>query len=215
MLWAVFLVHATYPLHGRLTQLFGGRDTLSAAVLTIGTLTIVVAPLVVTGVLLVRETRAAEQEILAWIESGGLERLPQHIAAVPVIGAWLRTLLSIVGLREISMEQTLIAGATFLSQFFVDQMDGLLKNMLLLVMDFFIILLVLFFLDKEGRDWIGTLYERCKSIVRSITLPTNRPARQPLLRRLGPHSQRYSMGIVIAIPPITSFNLKSRLGLRG
>ena len=62
-------------------------------------------------------------------------------------------------------------------------------------MDFFIILLVLFFLDKEGRDWIGTLYERCKSIVRSITLPTNRPARQPLLRRLGPHSQRYSMQI--------------------
>jgi len=44
--------------------------------------------------------------------------------------------------------------------------------MLLLVMDFFIILLVLFFLDKEGRDWIGTLYQRCKSIVRSITLPT-------------------------------------------
>jgi hypothetical protein len=125
MLWTALLVHATYPLHGRLTQLFGGRDTLSAAVLTIGTLTIVVAPLIVTGVLLVRETRAAEQEIRAWIVSGGLERLPQQVAAVPVIGAWLRTLLSIEGLREISMEQTLIAGATFLSQFFVDQMDGL------------------------------------------------------------------------------------------
>jgi predicted PurR-regulated permease PerM len=57
MLWAALLVHATYPFHSRLTQLLGGRDTLSAAVLTIGTLSIVVAPLVVTGVLLVRETR--------------------------------------------------------------------------------------------------------------------------------------------------------------
>ena len=57
------------------------------------------------------------------------------------------------------MEQTLMAGATFLSQFFVDQMGGLLKNTLLLVTDFLIMLLVLFFLYKEGRDWIATLYE--------------------------------------------------------
>jgi predicted PurR-regulated permease PerM len=159
MLWAALLVHATYPLHGRLTRFFGGRDTLSAAVLTIGTLTIVVAPLVVTGVLLVREMRTAEEEIRAWVLSGGLQRLPQQVAAIPVVGEWLRTLLSIDGLREISMEQTLMAGATFLSQFFVDQMGGLLKNTLVLVTDFFIMLLVLFFLYKEGRDWIGTLYE--------------------------------------------------------
>ena len=33
--------------------------------------------------------------------------------------------------------------------------------------------------------------------------------------RLAPPSRRYSMGIVIAIPPMTSFNLKSRFGLRG
>ena len=159
MLWAALLVHATYPLHDRLTRLVGGRDTLSAAILTIGTLAIVVAPLIVTGVLLVRETRAAEQEIRAWIVSGGLERLPQQVSAIPVVGEWLRTLLSIEGLREISMEQTLMAGAAFLSQFFVDQMGGLLKNTLLLVTDFFIMLLVLFFLYKEGRDWIATLYE--------------------------------------------------------
>jgi predicted PurR-regulated permease PerM len=159
MLWAALLVHATYPLHGRLTRFFGGRDTLSAAILTIGTLTIVVAPLVVTGVLLVRETRVAEHEIRTWIASGGLERLPQQMATIPVVGEWLRTLLSIEGLREISMEQTLMAGAGFLSQFFVDQMGGLLKNTLLLVTDFFIMLLVLFFLYKEGRDWIATLYE--------------------------------------------------------
>ena len=159
LLWAALLVHATYPLHGRLTRLVGGRDTLSAAILTIGTLAIVVAPLIVTGVLLVRETRAAEQEIRAWIVSGGLERLPQQVSAIPVVGEWLRTLLSIEGLREISMEQTLMAGAAFLSQFFVDQMGGLLKNTLLLVTDFFIMLLVLFFLYKEGRDWIATLYE--------------------------------------------------------
>ena len=159
MLWAALLVHATFPLHGRLTQLFGGRDTLSAAALTIGALAVVVVPLVVTGVLLVRETRDAEQAIRAWIAAGGLERLPDQAGAVPFIGDWLRRGLSGDGLREISMEQSVIAGAGLLSQFFVDQMGGLLKNTLLLVADFFIMLLVLFFLYKEGKDWVGTLYE--------------------------------------------------------
>jgi predicted PurR-regulated permease PerM len=159
VLWAALLVHATFPLHDRLTQLCGGRDTLSAAALTIGILALVVVPLVVTGVLLVRETKDAEQAIRGWIAAGGLEQLPAQAAAIPVIGEWMRMLLSGDGLREISMEQTVVAGAGFLSQFFVDQMGGLLKNTLLLVADFFIMLLVLFFLYKEGKDWIGILYE--------------------------------------------------------
>ncbi|HEV2174492.1 MAG TPA: AI-2E family transporter [Nitrospira sp.] len=159
VLWAALLVHATFPFHDRLTQLCGGRDTLSAAALTIGILALVVVPLVVTGVLLVRETKDAEQAIRGWIAAGGLEQLPAQVAAIPVIGEWMRMLLSLDGLREISMEQTVMAGAGFLSQFFVDQMGGLLKNTLLLVADFFIMLLVLFFFYKEGKDWIGTLYE--------------------------------------------------------
>jgi predicted PurR-regulated permease PerM len=159
VLWAALLVHATFPLHGRLTQLCGGRDTLSAAALTIGILALVMVPLVVTGVLLVRETKDAEQAIRGWIAAGGMEQLPAQAAAIPVVGEWMRMLLSLDGLREISMEQTVMAGAGFLSQFFVDQMGGLLKNTLLLVADFFIMLLVLFFLYKEGKDWIGTLYE--------------------------------------------------------
>lgn len=159
VLWAALLVHATFPLHDRLTRLCGGRDTLSAAALTIGILALVMVPLVVTGVLLVRETKDAEQAIRGWIAAGGLEQLPAQAAAIPVVGEWMRMLLSGDGMREISVEQTVMAGAGFLSQFFVDQMGGLLKNTLLLVADFFIMLLVLFFLYKEGKDWIGTLYE--------------------------------------------------------
>ncbi|HEU4686215.1 MAG TPA: AI-2E family transporter [Nitrospira sp.] len=159
VLWAALLVHATYPLYGRLTVLLGGRDTLSAAVLTVVVLAIVVVPLIIVGVLLVRETRDAEHAIRMWIAGGGLERLPEQISTIPIIGERLRAILSVEGLREVSMEQSVLAGAGFLSQFFVDQMGGLLKNTLLLIADFFIMLLVLFFLYKEGKDWVEGLYE--------------------------------------------------------
>jgi predicted PurR-regulated permease PerM len=158
-LWAALLVHATYPLHERLTRLCGGRDTLSASILTIGVLAVVVVPLIIVGILLVHETRDAERAIRSWIAAGGLDRLPDQVAAVPMIGEWLRTLVTGQSLQEISVEQSVITGAKFLSQFFVDQMGGLLKNTLLLVTDFFIMLLVLFFLYKEGREWTDVLYE--------------------------------------------------------
>ncbi len=159
VLWAALLAHASFPLHDRLKAWFGGRDTIAAAVLTAGALAVVVVPLVVTGVMLVREAADAEQAVRAWLAAGGLERLPDQIASIPVIGEQLRGLMTSDGRRALSMEESVMAGAKFLSKFFVDQMGGLLKNTLLLVTDFFIMLLVLFFLYQDGRRWIGGLYD--------------------------------------------------------
>ncbi len=159
VLWAALLAHVMFPLHAKLTTMFGERETLSAAALTIGALAIVVVPLVVVGAVLVREAGDAEQALRAWISAGGLERLPDQVAAIPFIGEWLRAVVSGDGLRGPSMEQSVMAGAKLISQFFIDQMGGLLKNTLLLATDFFIMLLMLFFLFKDGRNWVGVLYD--------------------------------------------------------
>ena len=48
-LWASLLAHWAFPLHSRLTQLFAGKDALSASLLTVGTLgTILTSPDAVT-----------------------------------------------------------------------------------------------------------------------------------------------------------------------
>ncbi len=158
VLWAALLAHASFPLYDRLKTWFGGRDTIAAAALTTVALGVVVVPLVVTGVMLVREAADAEQAVRAWLAAGGLERLPDQVASIPFIGEHLRGLTNGEGTRTVSMEESVLAGAKFLSKFFVDQMGGMLKNTFLLVTDFFVMLLVLFFLYKDGREWIGGLY---------------------------------------------------------
>ncbi|MGQ0665413.1 MAG: AI-2E family transporter, partial [Nitrospiraceae bacterium] len=158
-LWAGLLAHWAFPLHLRLTKLFGGKDTMSAATLTVGALGIVVAPLAVMGGLLVREAGTAEQAIRSWIAGGGLQRLPDQLATIPFIGSWLQTLFTSTDLQRLSMEQSVVAGAKGLSQFLVGQMGDLLKNAFLLVTDFFIMLLVLFFFFKDGRQWLVGIYE--------------------------------------------------------
>lgn len=158
-LWAGLLAHWAFPLHVRLTKLFSGNETLSAATLTVGALGMVVVPLVIMGVMLVREAGAAEEAIRTWIAAGGLQQLPDQLATIPFLGGWLRTVVSGANLHTLSMEQSVVAGAKALSQFLVGQMGDLLMNGLVLVTDFFIMLLVLFFLFKDGQQWLAALYE--------------------------------------------------------
>ena len=158
-LWAGLLAHGAFPLHLRLSKLFRGNDALSAAALTVGALGMVVVPLAVMGVLLVDEAGAAEQAIRAWIAAGGLHRLPDRLATIPFIGGWLRTAAAGIDVQKFAMEQSVVAGVKGVSQFLVGQMGDLLKNTAILVTDFFIMLLVLFFLFKDGQKWFAACYE--------------------------------------------------------
>ena len=127
--------------------------------LTLGALAVVIVPLVVMGVMLVREAGAAEEDIRAWISAGGLQRLPDEVAAIPFIGGWLKAALSGGSTPGLSLEQSLVTGVKELSQFLVGGMGGLLKDTFALVTNFFIMLLVLFFLFKDGQQWFAVLYD--------------------------------------------------------
>lgn len=187
-LWAGLLAHWAFPLHLRLTKLFGGKDALSASILTFAALGIVVVPLVVMGVLLVREAAAEEQEIRSWIAAGGLQRLPDQVAAVPFIGGWLKSALSGSGTHTLSLEQSLMTGVKELSQFLVGGMGGLLKNTFALVMNFFIMLLVLFFLFTDGRQWLAVLYD---------LIPMDESHKSKILRRLDQTIRAVVKGILV------------------
>ena len=159
VLWAALLAHLTYPLHVRLTSFARGREIVSASCLTLLVLALVVIPISIMGVLLAREASTAEQTIREWIASGALQKLPEQLRAWPVIGRFLQEISGSALLTPDSLEQGLLASATFLSRFFLDQVGDLLKNVFLLVTDFFLMLFALFFLFKDGKQWLASLQE--------------------------------------------------------
>ncbi len=159
VLWAVILAHMTYPAHVRLTARLGGRDALSAWCLTLGVLAIVVVPVLLMAVMLVREAVGAELAVRAWIEAGGIQRLPAQLSKVPVVGGTLEDLIGRYLLRPDALEELVRSSAQVVSGFFVDQLSSLLKNAFILVSTFLIILFTLWFLYKDGRHWLWFLYE--------------------------------------------------------
>ncbi len=175
MLWAVILAHMTYPVHVRLTARLGGRDALSASCLTVGVLVMVVAPVLLMAVLLVQEAVGAELAVRAWIDAGGISRLPAQLSTVPVVGGLLQDVIGRYLLNPNALEELVRSSAQVVSGFFVYQLSSLLKNAFVLVSDFFIILFTLWFLYKDGRRWLWFLYE---------LVPLNDAQKQKIFARL-------------------------------
>lgn len=158
-LWAGLLAHWMFPLHRRVTQALAGRAALSAGCLAGGAFVGVIVPVVWLGLLLIGESGAIEQALREWLAGGGMKRLPEQLAAVPLVGSWLASMVTSDRMQHLSFEESVLTGAKWISGLFVDRMAEVLKNAVMVVSNFFIMVLVLFFLLKEGERWLAALYE--------------------------------------------------------
>lgn len=156
--WAIILAHLMFPLHGRLTALCRGRVTVSAALLTLGIMLLVVVPLVAMGILLVHEVQAAQTTIAAWIQSGGVQRLPEQLAALPLMGERMQEWIGWFIVTQGNLDELVLGSAKALKQFLVDEFTGVVTNVFLLSINFLVMILVLFFLFKDGTRLFDGFY---------------------------------------------------------
>ncbi|HKW86163.1 MAG TPA: AI-2E family transporter [Nitrospiraceae bacterium] len=159
VLWAVVLAHLTFPLHGRLSALFRGRQTISAAALTTGIMALGVLPVIMLSVLLVGEAGSAQVAITTWIQSGGVEQLRDEIAKLPLGSGRMEALLGWITVEQGNLKNVLIESSKAVSQFLVEEVTGLVKNALLLAADFLVMIFTLFFFFKDGQRLFESLYQ--------------------------------------------------------
>lgn len=157
VLWAAILAHVAFPLHARLTSLLRGRETVSAALLTVGILAMVVAPVTFLTSLLFREAGGAYDAINAWVQSGGVKRLPAQISSLP-LGGRAQELIGRLVTDTGDLETFVLQSSKALSGFVVEQVTGLAKNVFLLAANFLVAIVTLFFFFKDGRRLLDSLY---------------------------------------------------------
>ncbi len=187
VLWAAILAHVTLPLHVRLTALFKGRETASAALLTVGIMALVVTPVAFLIFLLVHEAGAAYDGINAWVQSGGVKRLPEEISKLP-FGRLAQELIGRLVITQGDLETFLLQSAKALSGFGIDQVTSLAKNAFLLVANFLVMILTLFFFFKDGSRLFQGLYR---------IIPLEETHKQKIFGRLDQTITAVVKGVVI------------------
>src|SRR5438132_11606883 len=159
LLWAVILAHVTFPLHTRLTNLLRGREVASAALLTVGIVALIVAPVVFFTFLLVQEAGNGYDAVNTWVQSGGVTRLPDELAKLPLLGGRRvqHMIHKLVGSKA-NVEAFLLQSAKAMSGFMVEQLASLVKTAFQLAVNFLVIVIALFFVFKDAKRLFLSVY---------------------------------------------------------
>ena len=157
VLWAAILAHVTCPLHVRLTALLKGRETVSAGLLTLGIMALVVVPVVFLALLFIQEAGSAYDAVHAWVQSGGVKRLPALLASLPFAGR-LQEVIARYVTSSGDLESFLLQSSKALSGFVMEQLTGFAKNVFLLGANFLVVIVTLFFFFKDGKRLLAGLY---------------------------------------------------------
>jgi len=189
LLWAVILAHVTFPLHTRLAGLLRGREVTSAVLLTVGIVALIVAPVVLFTFLLVQETGNGYDAINTWVQSGGVKRLPDDLAKLPLLGGSRaqHMIHKLVGSKA-NVEAFLLQSAKAMSGFIIEQLTGLVKNAFLLAVNFLVIVIALFFFFKDGKRLFQGLYR---------VIPLDKAHKDRMFSRLDQTITAVVKGIVI------------------
>jgi predicted PurR-regulated permease PerM len=189
LLWAAILAHFVFPLHTRLTGLLRGWAVASAALLTVGIIALIVAPLVFFTFMLVQEAGNGYDAVNTWVQSGGVKRLPDELAKLPLLGGSRaqHVIHKLVG-SPANIEAFLLQSAKAMSGFIVEQLTGLVKNAFLLAINFLVIVITLFFFFKDGKRLLQSLYR---------AIPLDKAHKDRMFSRLDQTITAVVKGIVI------------------
>jgi len=146
--WAIVLVAAFRPFHGRLERLFGGRHRLATAAVTMIVAGFVVVPILVAAVEVVQAAIAATGWITAHYNSAGMDLgLTERW---PWITDTIERAKNLVGLSSIDLKATAISGLERVGSFIAAEGPGLVGGAFGLMFSFVVMLVAMPLLFAKG-----------------------------------------------------------------
>lgn len=150
ILWAVILALVVHPFYLRLCRLFGQRRTLAALVMVLVVAALVVAPMVFFSGTLVREVIDFYQEAAVWISQKKYETFWNHLLSSPLGHLW-QSIQEKTAALEIDIAPVTVKMFEGLSNTIVGQIKAGTKNFVFFVLDFFVVMIALFFFLRDGK----------------------------------------------------------------
>ncbi len=181
IIMAVVLASLSYPVHVKIETRLGHRRTL-AALTTLFLLTLVIViPLLLLLLALLDQGVTLATLCKQWLTTGGLDRL-KHLDALTTILAWLQDRLPFLDIAHLDIQPHLLSFTQHMSEWFVRYGASLLGNMAGVFMNFGIMLFLLFYFLRDGREMVrglkhlsplredqeNRIFEKIRAVARSV-----------------------------------------------
>lgn len=148
--WAAFIAFLVHPLHSRLAAKLGGRDSVSAALLTVLTVIVLLGPLAALGAAFA--TQAAE--LLRYAQDFAAEHKPAQasdLASMPVVGPAILWLQESLGVSLAQLQSWAMEGARTVLGSLASLGRQAVLGALGTVVGFAMMIFILYFAIRDGR----------------------------------------------------------------
>lgn len=160
VIFAIVLTSACYPIYRRLLRWSKGRKNLAAFLTATLLVVIVVVPLVSFSAALIEEGVVSFGKVSDWLQAGNLKRVFSSDWIQP-IRQMAEGLLHRLGPEEMNLQKFLVDASARLGKLILSWGSQFLGNIPMLVLKFVLLILVVFFLSRDGQ----LILERLKHLV--------------------------------------------------
>ena len=158
ILWALILAQLAYPLYLRVLDKVHGRCSIAAGLLTALITAIAVLPAMYVILLGAQEGVDAYERVAQWVKAGGLHEIGVTFSRLPGIGRIGQEVIGRMIVANGEVETSILAGSKAVSALIVTQGAELIKDAVVFVTDFFMMLFTLFFLFRDGDRLYARVY---------------------------------------------------------
>lgn len=147
VLWGAAIAIIFAPLYRKLHARLGGRANVAAAATLLIIVAIVIVPLILVGMLLVRQAAGVYERL----QAGNLNFQSYLLQITELAPDWLVGILGSVGIMNLDdLQSRLAAGLRAVSQLLAEQLVLLGQNTFTFVVGLFVMMYLLFFLLRDG-----------------------------------------------------------------
>ena len=156
--WAILLAFMAHPAQLELRKFVKSRTT-TAIIITIVVATGVILPAIWLSEKLANEAQTLIAQANDFVKSGGVQRLNDWIQSSPYLAPIMHRYAGGRGFDANDAPKLLMQGAQGTSEFLLRNLTGVAKNVVTAIVDFAIILMIFFYLLRDGEDYYRNLRE--------------------------------------------------------
>ena len=157
--WAILLAFMVHPAQLELSKFVKSR-TLTATIITIVVATGVILPAIWLSERLVIEAQNLYTQANGFVNNGGIKEINDWIQNPPYLASIVRR---VTGGKSFDLQTDVpkffVQGARGTSEFLLANLSGVAKNLVALVIDFSIVLMIFFYLLRDGEAYYKSLRE--------------------------------------------------------
>jgi len=156
LVWSLFIAFLLYPLHVRMTRRLGGRENLSAALLTLATFVLLIGPLAALSAAFVSQSA----DLVQWVQEALAKQTRlgyRALADLPLVGPGLQWMRDGLGVRTPQIQSWIAQGTQYLPQFLAGLGGKIFLGAVNTVFAFIVMLFMLFFFVRDGARYVGGL----------------------------------------------------------